>query len=222
MALVHMAECYQKMGDAESRKIFEQVVKEYADQKEAVTLARARLGGTGVSTGKVARLVSSFLNGPKMEDKGMVSVDGHYVPAIDWDTGDLVLHEIATGVDRRLTETRQKGDIKEYVEESAISRDSKQVAYTWHKDNNRHELRLANLVGAPNPRPLYDNPDVEWIAPQDWAPDGRSLAVSIRRIDRTTQIGLVSVPNGSLRIVKSLDWRGTGRVFFSPDGKYLA
>ena len=40
---MRMAECYQKLGDAESRKIYEQVVKDYADQKEAVTLARARL-----------------------------------------------------------------------------------------------------------------------------------------------------------------------------------
>src|SRR5215470_10487204 len=49
-ALVHMADCYQKMGDAESRKVYEQVVKYYADQKDAVTLAQARLGrelGTG-------------------------------------------------------------------------------------------------------------------------------------------------------------------------------
>src|SRR4051812_24986247 len=33
MALVHMADCYRKMGDAESRKLYEQVVKDYADQK---------------------------------------------------------------------------------------------------------------------------------------------------------------------------------------------
>src|ERR1044071_2132696 len=29
MALVHMAECYQKMGDAESRKIYERVTREF-------------------------------------------------------------------------------------------------------------------------------------------------------------------------------------------------
>src|SRR5438034_7798622 len=45
IALVHMAECYQKMGDSESRKIYERVVSEYADQKEAVAMARAKLGG---------------------------------------------------------------------------------------------------------------------------------------------------------------------------------
>jgi hypothetical protein len=34
-ALLHMAECYRKMGDAESQKVYEQIVREYADQKEA-------------------------------------------------------------------------------------------------------------------------------------------------------------------------------------------
>ena len=42
-ALMRMAECYQKLGDAEARKIYEQVVKNYEDQKEAAALARARL-----------------------------------------------------------------------------------------------------------------------------------------------------------------------------------
>src|SRR5579864_6421110 len=44
-ALVRMAECYQKLGDSESRRIYEQVLREYADQKEAVATARQRLGG---------------------------------------------------------------------------------------------------------------------------------------------------------------------------------
>ena len=33
-ALVRMAECYQKLGDAESRKIYERLVRDYADQRE--------------------------------------------------------------------------------------------------------------------------------------------------------------------------------------------
>lgn len=42
-ALVRMAEAYQKLGDAESTQIFQRVVREFADQKEAVAAARARL-----------------------------------------------------------------------------------------------------------------------------------------------------------------------------------
>src|SRR6266700_286509 len=44
-ALVRMGQCYEKLGDVESRKAYERVVRDYADQKEAVTLARARLSG---------------------------------------------------------------------------------------------------------------------------------------------------------------------------------
>ena len=43
-ALVQMAECYQKLGDAESRKIYEQPVRDYIYQNESVAVARARLG----------------------------------------------------------------------------------------------------------------------------------------------------------------------------------
>src|SRR5689334_12528573 len=44
-ALVHLAACHQKLGDAQARRIYEQLVREYGDQKDAVTTARARLAG---------------------------------------------------------------------------------------------------------------------------------------------------------------------------------
>src|SRR5438045_7873775 len=58
-ALLRMAECYQKLGDAEAQKIFARVVREYADQTEAVAAARARLGSEvpGNSSAPVSRRV---------------------------------------------------------------------------------------------------------------------------------------------------------------------
>ena len=43
----------------------------------------------------------------------------------------------------------------------------------------------------------------------------------IEREDRTSQLGVLGV-DGSLRILTSLGWRGTGRAVFSPDSRYLA
>ena len=43
----------------------------------------------------------------------------------------------------------------------------------------------------------------------------------MHRKDRSAQIGLVSTDDGSLRVLKSVDWRGPTHMFFSPDGKYL-
>src|ERR1051325_10602400 len=76
--------------------------------------------------------------------------------------------------------------------------------------------------GMPPSRLLFDNQDVEGAFPGDWAPDGKSIAVMIKRRDNTGQIGLLSVPDGALRVLKSVDWRGTTMLAFSPDGKYLA
>ena len=79
-ALIRMAECYQKLGDTESHKIYEQVVREYGDQKDAVSTARARLAvlsGGQAATGIVAQQV-----GPRLGDKqygAAISSDGRYV-----------------------------------------------------------------------------------------------------------------------------------------------
>ena len=57
---------------------------------------------------------------------------------------------------------------------------------------------------------------------QDWSADGKWLAVQLVRKDKTAQIGLVGVTDGSLRVLKSVDGRGSSKLFFSPDSKYLA
>src|SRR5690348_16859708 len=170
MALFHMAECYQKMGDAESRKIYEQVVKDYADQKEAVTLARARLGNaTAHNAGIITRQVWM---GPKVDTLGTVSPDGRVLSFVDWSTGDLALHDLATGEDRRLTHKGTWADNVEFAEESTISRDGKQVAYAWFNKDYLYELRVSDLNGGA-PQVLLSNPDVMWVAPYDWSPDGK-------------------------------------------------
>src|SRR5512141_2541443 len=45
-ALVHLAECHEKMGSAEARKIYERVVREFGDQKGAAAIAHTRLQPT--------------------------------------------------------------------------------------------------------------------------------------------------------------------------------
>ena len=221
MALVRMAGAYRKMGDAEAKKLYEQVVKDYADQKQAVALARAALGGGSPSHRQTNTLV---WNGAKVDDEGTISPDGRYLSYTDWDSGDIAIHEIAGGQDRFITHTgnAKGGKWKEFAEESAISRDSRQVAFSWwNQAGDRYELRVANLTGEANPRKLYDDPENAWLMPCDWSPDGKSIAVIISRKDRTDRLGLVSVSDGSLRVLRSGVWPGNGRVSFSPDGKYL-
>src|SRR6266542_1588548 len=42
-ALVRMGQCYEKLGDAEARKAYERVVRDFADQKDMAAQAQIRL-----------------------------------------------------------------------------------------------------------------------------------------------------------------------------------
>jgi Tol biopolymer transport system component len=213
-ALVQAAECYRKLGDAQSRKLFERVVKDYPEQKEAVALARTRLGNPQGAKGPLQREVWT---GPKVDVYGSISPDGRLLSFVDWaNHGALAIHDLTTGEDR----TVEPGGEAEY---STISKDGKLVAYSWFKREVwRYEVRLANLTGDAKPRQLFDNPEISDIEPYDWSPDGKWIAVGIKRADRTAQIGLLSAEDGTLKVLKSADWRGSTRMFFSPDGQYLA
>src|SRR6266536_1107123 len=46
-ALLQMGQCYEKLGDAQARKAYDRVVREYADQGEIVAAARSGLGRLG-------------------------------------------------------------------------------------------------------------------------------------------------------------------------------
>lgn len=238
-ALVRMAECYQKLGDAESKKIYERIVREFADQTEAVAMARSGLGRsvTAQSDRVVARQVWTLGSGC-CDVFGTVSPDGRYIPYIAYDmrASDLFLHDLTTGANRRLTNLSPAdratstvpgmGEIGVSLTGAySFSRDGKQLAYSWlNFKSQRHEIRVIGLQGSGVPafRRLFDKEDIEWIGPHDWSPDGKWIAVALQRKDRSAQIGLVSTEDGSLRVLKSVDWRGPSHMFFAPDGKHLA
>ena len=219
-ALVRMAGCYEKLGDAESRNIFGQVLRDYADQKEAAATARTRLGIT-----QRARMASRQVAvvGIGGVGYGSVSPDGRYFPHTNWQNGDLYLRDLITDADRRVTNVSALQSDGQFAVQSTFSRDGKQLAYGWY-NGNRFELRIVSLqdTGIAQPRRLFVNEDVSSIFPDDWSSDGKWLAVQLKRDDKTAQIGLVGVQDGSLRILKSTDWRGATRLMFSPDGNYLA
>lgn len=222
-ALVRMAECHQKLGNEQATKLFERVLREFADQKQAVDVASARLGRSkSAVAGMMNRQVWS---GRDVDSLGTTSLDGRYLSFVDWDSGDLAMREISTGTNRRLTNKGSWADSDDFAEESTISRDGAQVAYGWfNSKTSRYEVRIirSDAAAGVTPRTVFDNPDVSWVAPYDWSPDGKWLAIQLTKKDRTAQIGFVSTADGSYKPLKSIDWRGTTRMFFSPDGAMLS
>lgn len=224
-ALLRMAQCHEKLGDAEARKIYERLVRDFADQTETVAAARARLGGVTLSRGKGDRVV--WAGKDVAHWRGSVSPDGRYISYTDWWwTGNLMVHDLAAGSDRILTGTASKEWSKEgNAEGSTFSRDSKQIAYGWLAYSPRRAgIRIADLSGSgvPNSRQIMADENIAHMSAEDWSPDQRLLAVSFQRRDRSSHIGLVNIQDGSLRVIKSIAWRGSQRIEFSPDGRYLA
>jgi Tol biopolymer transport system component len=221
-ALVRLGMCYQRQGNAEARKQFERVVRDYADQKESVAEARAKLGGAAAASPSSGdRPVWTG----EADGFGSISPDGRFLTYTDWETGGLVLRNLSTGTDRRLT----AGSYAEgQTQFSVISKDGKQVAFQWLPTGKKgYELRTASLLGTGilNSRLLLYNDDILGVQPYDWSADGKWLAVFVARQDRTGQIGVVSTTDGALRVLKSptgVDWKGPTKIFFSPDSRYIA
>ncbi len=226
-ALIRMAECHQKLGDGNERGVYEQLIADFADQKDPTAVARTRLASLQVSTSSaaaVARKVWSpeFVAGC-VTDPGKSSTDGRYLSRTDCNTGDLALHDLSTGADRRLTAAA--GDWREYGYASVLSADGRQVAYVWYVDKEKVvELRVASITvtGPIQPRVVLRAGQEEGAYLIAWMPDGKQLVVVRAFSDRTSQIGLVTIQDGSFRSIKSLEWRRPNLLSLSPDGRYVA
>jgi len=210
-ALLRLAGCYEKLGREEAQKTYQQLIREFPDQLDAVRVAKEKL--TLLEKGNANMSLRLVWEGPEVELMGAPSPDGRYICYTDWDTGDLAIHDLKTGEKRRLSgQTKWDGS---FAEISRWSPDGKFIAYTWDAAKGS-EVRVVGLDGQ-KPRTVFLKGCAE-----DWSPDGKQLLV--RRGCGEGFVSLVSVSDGSVR-----DLVKTGRanverdhMKFSPDGKYIA
>ena len=150
--------------------------------------------------------------------QGAPSLDGRFLSCMDPATGDLALRDLPTGRMRRLTERKTAGEFAYF---SVISNDSRSVAYAWFNEKGFYDLRVAAADGGTPPRILYRNEEAGFVQPSAFSPDGKQILTLLFRKDNTSQIALVSAADGSLRVLKSLNWVYPKKMDFSPDGKYI-
>ena len=210
-ALIHLGRAHETLGSTEAQRAYQRIVSDYPDQQEQVAVARSRLAAltqpaTVVEASGV--VVRQVWTGQPLD----VSPDGRYV--VFKDKGDLAVHDLRTGENRRLAgATGRSSDFP------AMSPDSRQLAYVSGSAHDA-ELRLRNLNGS-RPRVLFSNPEVPFLQPFAWSPDGKQILTLFERKDGTSQIVLVSAADGSVRVLKSLEWRWPYVMSFSPDGRYI-
>jgi Tol biopolymer transport system component len=163
----------------------------------------------------VNRLIWS---GPLVDLLGAPSPDGRYLAVTDWETGNLAVRDTATGAMRRLTDSR---DWKGWAEFPVPSPDGKQIAYVWYNEKAGRDLRVCT-VEAPSVRVVLADDGVEYPQPFAWTPDGTGILASLARTDRTNQIVLISVGDGSIRVLRAAGSRSPQKMALSPDGRYVA
>ncbi len=155
-----------------------------------------------------------------------VSPDGRYISFTDWDSGNLAVRDLASGSIRHLTNTggwttTDPGYVDGY---SVISPDGSQVAFNWWDNKTQHEdLRVVPFqrAGVSSPRIVRQNKEDLVIAPFGWSPDGKLLYVERRLAESTVQLAVVSIQDGSLRVLRTLGWL-PAQARLSPDGRFIA
>jgi hypothetical protein len=156
-ALVHMAECYQKLGDSESKRIYERLIREFADQTEAVATARARLGAPATAGPLAARGDRSLWSGVEVDLFGTVSPDGRYLSYTDWfTTNNTLIHDFVTGKDRAITANAASFGELGFSGWSAISRDGGHIV-TSRSNGSRREASSINCASAALQDPEFPN-----------------------------------------------------------------
>ena len=225
-ALLHVGLCYEKLGRQEAEKTYRKIIKQFPDQTETVKVANEKL--SLLSRAESSRQleenglnIRKVLEGPSVEYlMGEPSPDGKYLSYNDWDTGDITIFEISTGKKRNLTNKGSWEESYEFAEGSRWSPDGRYLAYIWYNINNFTDLRIIGLDGS-EPRILYSNREMEWMWVSDWSPDGKQILASFLYQDSTGQVVLVSVDDGSVDVLKTLDEDFPNKMCFMPDGKYI-
>jgi Tol biopolymer transport system component len=176
---------------------------------------------------------------PKSDLLGGISPDGRYLSYVDWTAGNLAVYDLTTKMNWQVTKntdpTWKTSDGR--CEDSVISPDGKQIAYSWfnYGDAEFYDLRLIDLDGT-NLRVLYhDAAAVFWTKPYDFSPDGRDVLAYFsdaekNLVDEKTgeqfrkgYLVLVSAADGSIRVLKTwYEYCNPKRAVFSPDGRYVA
>jgi Tol biopolymer transport system component len=222
-ALLYLGECRERAGRQRAIDTYRRILREFADRPEAAAEARRRIAllesGPSPSAGIVIRKIWALAP----DNSGNPSADGRLLTFVDWETGDVAVRDLATGKNRRLTQKGAWRDSPEYAEWPKISADGKKVAYSWATANYGHQLRVVETDGPSGAQPqiVLQNPDLHYIIPWAWSSDDKSVIVLLSRGDDTNQLAWVSVPNGAVRPLKSLEWQSPTSVSLSPDGRFL-
>jgi len=151
---------------------------------------------------------------------GAISPDGGFLTYTDWSSGDLAMLNLETGEKTHLTQKGSWSASDEFALFSTISPTKDQVAYAWFNKNGFYDVRLIGFDDS-KPRIFYSNKEIYPI-PMQWSTDGKNILAVLELPDKKHQIVVISIADGTVRVLEKLSWRYPLKVSFSPDGRHIA
>ncbi|MBI4660068.1 MAG: PD40 domain-containing protein [Verrucomicrobia bacterium] len=217
--------CELKRGKKDQAEAaFRKILGQFADQAEIIAKARERLGELGKRASSI--VVRQLASG--LEATGdSISANGRILSFVDWDTGNVVVRDLATGQRRRVTDGASWERPLQYADGDVLSDDGKRLAYSWtlvSDANYLYELRIVSLDDSNRRTVLTRTNTTLW--PAAWSPTQAEILVVFGtgpRASREYELALVSTENGSVRPLKSVGKRSpVFDIRFSPDGRHIA
>lgn len=163
------------------------------------------------------------------------SSDGQLLAFIDYATGDVAIHDLATGESRRVTQVGGLGgESGEFAYSFAtLSPDGQRLFYGWcctargrdpgQSQTTAGDLRIVNIDGS-GERVVFAESEV-WPEPIAWTPDGEGVLSWLYDLgdDRGVAVAVVSTVDRSVRVLWSMRSGPVPEgIRYSPDGRYLA
>jgi Tol biopolymer transport system component len=226
-AFYHLGLTNEKLGNKKAKEYYEKIVNSFVDQPEFVRIARERLSRltTTVSPNEIA--IRQVWTGNDVDNSGSISADGEYLTFNDWSCGNLMIRNLKTSEKKQLTVEGTWKDSSQYVLNSLISPDSKQVAYSWYKYSGSCDLRLIKLG---NQTPIILGSGMEDIIPSLWFSNGNKIIVQKYDISKKIwDLSSINITNGEVKsLIKKELAPGPGPSFLpvflslSFDEKYIA
>jgi Tol biopolymer transport system component len=223
-AYFHLGMSYEKLGRQDAMQAYREVIQYYGDQEDIVARARERLSRLEQPVTKPEEpeglKIRQIWRSNLLNDLGTVSYDGRFRSYVDWGLGNVGIHNLMTDEKTVLTDDANLGESWQFADNTAISRNGKQIAYSWSNPYNTTALRLIK-VDNPDPEILYRKTGEE-LYPSAWLSDNVIVASRYIPDNRTMQIVTVSLPDKTIRVLKTFTMGRFGGLACSPDGKYIA
>lgn len=222
-SLLYIGLCDEKLGRQGAKEAYQRLLREFPDQPEALAEARSRLAAlAGPPRTTASLLIRRVLEGPEADFQGGPSLDGQQFTYVDFSAGNLAVMDLTTGLKRQLTDKKSWSESADFARYSVISRDGKQVAYSWFNEKDSlFELRIVGMEGD-KPRVLYHSAETISLQPAAWSGDGKQILAELTGKDGSTQIVWVGLADGAVQVIKQFGWRRPSRISLSPDGRWVA